>query len=228
MAKDVQAIPDGQAETPEVERTTSRQALILTVVGVLVFILIVMGLNFSYASTLGKDKGLFGDLFGASNALFSGLALAGVVLALILQAKDLDNQRKELKKAAEAHVEQLELNNRVQEFNAKVHSMNLGFTMLSHIIDNEELSKNFAGELGTWDKDDAFMQMMLNRFVITWWSKEYKFESDEAWTACREDVRTVLSGDSKFRQHWKEMKHIYPIRFEEFIDELATEANVDE
>ena len=34
-----------------------------------------------------SERGTFGDLFGASNALFSGLAFAGVALALYLQSK---------------------------------------------------------------------------------------------------------------------------------------------
>ena len=35
------------------------------------------------------DRGLFGDMFGGVNALFSGLATAGVVFALILQRKEI-------------------------------------------------------------------------------------------------------------------------------------------
>ena len=43
-----------------------------------------------------KERGSFGDMFGAVNALFSGLALAGVVIAIILQSKELELQRREL------------------------------------------------------------------------------------------------------------------------------------
>jgi len=42
------------------------------------------------------DYGLFGDSFGAVNALFSGLALAGVIYAIFLQREDLKIQQKEL------------------------------------------------------------------------------------------------------------------------------------
>ncbi|MFO1439558.1 MAG: hypothetical protein U1F81_14655 [Verrucomicrobiaceae bacterium] len=41
-------------------------------------------------------QGQLGDLFGGVNALFSGLALAGVVTAVILQSHELHLQRKEL------------------------------------------------------------------------------------------------------------------------------------
>ncbi len=46
-------------------------------------------------STL-EGRGQFGDWFGAVNALFSGLALAGVIVALVMQRKELGYQRKEL------------------------------------------------------------------------------------------------------------------------------------
>lgn len=41
--------------------------------------------------------GTFGDMFGVSNALFSGLAFAGVIYAILLQRKELELQREELK-----------------------------------------------------------------------------------------------------------------------------------
>lgn len=44
-----------------------------------------------------SDRGTFGDMFGAVNSLFSGLAFVGVVFAIILQSKELKLQRKELK-----------------------------------------------------------------------------------------------------------------------------------
>lgn len=52
------------------------------------------------SSPLGEsgwsDSGVFGDMFGVANALFSGLALGGVVLAIILQNSELRLQREEL------------------------------------------------------------------------------------------------------------------------------------
>ncbi len=44
-----------------------------------------------------SDRGTFGDMFGAPSALFSGLALAGVIYAIILQRQELQLQRHELK-----------------------------------------------------------------------------------------------------------------------------------
>lgn len=44
-----------------------------------------------------KDRGTFGDMFGAVNALFSGFAFGGVIYAILLQRKELQLQRIELK-----------------------------------------------------------------------------------------------------------------------------------
>lgn len=46
--------------------------------------------------SVGQSGGVKGDAFGAVNALFSGLALAGVVAAILLQSEELKLQRKEL------------------------------------------------------------------------------------------------------------------------------------
>lgn len=47
------------------------------------------------------DRGLFGDMFGAINSLFSGLAFAGVIVTIILQKQELSLQREELKMTRE-------------------------------------------------------------------------------------------------------------------------------
>jgi len=41
-------------------------------------------------------SGTFGDTFGALNAIFSGLALAGVIVTILIQRTELKNQRLEL------------------------------------------------------------------------------------------------------------------------------------
>lgn len=43
-----------------------------------------------------ENAGSFGDMFGSINALFSGLAFVGVILAILLQKKELALQREEL------------------------------------------------------------------------------------------------------------------------------------
>lgn len=43
-----------------------------------------------------QKSGMFGDTFGALNTLFSGLALAGVIVTILIQRNELENQRLEL------------------------------------------------------------------------------------------------------------------------------------
>jgi hypothetical protein len=60
----------------------------------------------------GNKRGQFGDMFGAVNSLFSGLAFLGLLLAIILQYHELKDTRKELKgqkNALEKQNETLEL-----------------------------------------------------------------------------------------------------------------------
>ena len=53
---------------------------------------------FLYARLPGlTERGQFGDMFGAVNSLFSGLAFAGIVIAILLQRQELQQQREELK-----------------------------------------------------------------------------------------------------------------------------------
>jgi hypothetical protein len=44
-----------------------------------------------------SKRGQFGDMFGAVNALFSGLAFAGIIFTILLQRDELRLQRKELR-----------------------------------------------------------------------------------------------------------------------------------
>jgi hypothetical protein len=61
-----------------------------------------------------EDRGVNGDMFGAVNALFSGLAFAGLIVAILLQKDELTLQREELKFTRDefrGQKEQMELQN---------------------------------------------------------------------------------------------------------------------
>ncbi|MFP3835342.1 putative phage abortive infection protein [Chryseobacterium sp. SIMBA_028] len=63
----------------------------------IIFMAIVLWLNYSHAINLGKDyQGLFGDMFGASNAVFTGLSFVGVIIAILLQRQDLKETKEEV------------------------------------------------------------------------------------------------------------------------------------
>jgi hypothetical protein len=44
-----------------------------------------------------EHRGQFGDIYGSVNALFSGLAFAGVIIAILWQRRELELQRRELR-----------------------------------------------------------------------------------------------------------------------------------
>lgn len=52
--------------------------------------------SFIESTSQPTERGVFGDSFGALNALFAGLAFAGLICAIFLQRKELRYQREEL------------------------------------------------------------------------------------------------------------------------------------
>jgi len=68
--------------------------IIIVIIGIFT-IWVIGGLSIFFLFEEGK-RGEIGDMFGAINALFSGLALGGIIIALFLQQKELSLQREEL------------------------------------------------------------------------------------------------------------------------------------
>lgn len=90
---------------------------ILLILGILVIIAVWGGVTiFAFPKLVGDVavRGQWGDSFGMINALFAGLAFAGVIYAIILQKKELALQREELANTREeirGQKEQLEAQN---------------------------------------------------------------------------------------------------------------------
>lgn len=86
------------------------------------------------------DRGTFGDMFGAVNALFSGLAFAGLIVTLLYQKEELQLQREELAQTRE------ELKGQKEEFKEQNETLkrqrfeNTFFNMLSL---HQEIVKSF-------------------------------------------------------------------------------------
>ena len=51
-----------------------------------------------------EKRGTLGDMFGVTNALFSGLALGGIIFTILLQKKELGYQRDELRETRKEFV----------------------------------------------------------------------------------------------------------------------------
>ncbi len=85
-----------------------KKKIIIAII-VLILIIVLYSLVVKYFYPEMSDRGLFGDMFGGINAIFSGLAFLGVIYTILLQSKELKLQReeleltrKELKRTAEA------------------------------------------------------------------------------------------------------------------------------
>ena len=67
-----------------------KQIIIWSVVTVIVLWVINM-VSLGYMDS--NKRGTLGDMFGAVNAIFSGLAFAGIIISLYMQRIDLKNQK---------------------------------------------------------------------------------------------------------------------------------------
>lgn len=72
-----------------------------------IFSLLAFGVFVVWASSalimLNLDnRGEYGDMFGAVNSLFSGLAFAAFIVTLLMQKQELEDNRLELKRSADA------------------------------------------------------------------------------------------------------------------------------
>jgi hypothetical protein len=97
-------------------------------------VLVLWGLNWCGVSKFINEptnQGTFGDMFGAVNALFSGLAFAGLIITLLYQREELKLQREELQETRK------ELKGQREEFEEQNKTMkrqrfeNTFFNMLS-------------------------------------------------------------------------------------------------
>lgn len=66
------------------------------VIWALVIVLVLWSLNWLAIFLDANPRGTLGDMFGAVNALFSGLAFAGIIITIYMQKHELELQREEL------------------------------------------------------------------------------------------------------------------------------------
>ncbi|MFC5455358.1 hypothetical protein [Prosthecobacter fluviatilis] len=85
-----------------------------------------------------SNPGTFGDMFGAVNALFSGLAFLGVIFAIVLQYQELKEQRMEIELSRIAQQESakaLTAQLRAAETRSRLDSLNLLIEAQRRILD---------------------------------------------------------------------------------------------
>jgi len=107
--------------------------------GLGILILLMWGISIPIWWALGQLQGVgtFGDMFGAVNALFTGLAFAGIIGTLFLQRHDLEMQRNLLKlQMEEIKLQRMELSGsrKAQEGQAEMLQLTAILTARSAII----------------------------------------------------------------------------------------------
>lgn len=126
-----------------------------------------------------EARGQFGDMFGAVNALFSGLAFAGLIITLILQKQELGLQRDELEQTRE------ELKNQRKEFE----------------VQNKTLKcQQFEAAL--------YNMLQLQQQIVNDLAYDTKTEGyNKVWA--RDEWSLVVRGRDFFRFSFEQMKHIF-------------------
>jgi hypothetical protein len=106
----------------------------------LLYILVAIVISLWAVSLLAlKDdehRGTFGDMFGAVNALFSGLAMAGIIFTILLQKKELGLQRVELRETRN----EFKLQNQTLKQQRFESTFFNSLTLLNNIIENMNFS----------------------------------------------------------------------------------------
>lgn len=136
----------------------------------IIFPLIVYG----YFSDWSKS-GTFGDTFGALNTLFSGLALAGVIVTILIQRTELQNQRFELS------LQRNEMIETRKEFLLN-RTTSLVFNQLER-FDKALLELKISFNYNTYQGNDAVLFLDKNDYRVSEFNKseeEYKSEMKEA------------------------------------------------
>lgn len=75
--------------------------LLIGLISLIVIVGLWLGTLFLLKEHEPTDRGTFGDMFGSINALFSGMALAGIIITILLQSQELKYQRDELRETRE-------------------------------------------------------------------------------------------------------------------------------
>ena len=168
-----------------------------------------------------NNRGTFGDKFGAVNALFSGLAFAGLIVTLLYQKEELKLQREELKETRN------ELNAQKLEFQEQNKTMkrqrfeNTFFNMLSlqqEIVNNlsyDNVERNFDFNNNTSNKTHTlykgrslFREMYLN--LTVWTTNNHSYRGIRNAIQANDDkIYSFIPLTTSFDHYFRHLYHIY-------------------
>ena len=122
-----------------------------------------------------EQRGTFGDQFGAVNALFSGLAFAGLIYTIILQRHDLKLQRRDLLyQRRELELTRKEMEDQTAEFEKQNETLkiqrfeNTFFNMLSQfqeVVNSLSISAQINGENVDLSGREAFQTLFEGAII---------------------------------------------------------------
>jgi hypothetical protein len=136
-----------------------------------IFVFVLWALTFILFINGEKEwRGTFGDMFGAVNALFSGLAFAGLIITLIMQHEELKLQRQELKQTNE------ELEGQKKEFeeqNKTLKVQRFENTLFNMLSQQQEITNNL----------NISGNEITGRNVFRYFYKEASFQAKDAYVS---------------------------------------------
>jgi len=103
------------------------------------FIFLVLFSTFSLGIFIdNEDRGTFGDMFGAANALFTGLSFVGLIVTILLQREDLKETRNEMELTRKEFISQNDTM-KLQQFENTFFQM---LSLFNSIVNNTEFWVN--------------------------------------------------------------------------------------
>ncbi|MFD2163112.1 putative phage abortive infection protein [Paradesertivirga mongoliensis] len=132
----------------------------------LIFFLICLALFLTYVSLEDKtDRGTFGDMFGVTNSIFSGMAFLGILIGVILQRNEIhDTKASAIAQAESFRLQQFETTffNMVSLHHELVNGIQYKGKIGRKVFEDcKERLKDFASieEVELWDSDGTQLRM---------------------------------------------------------------------
>jgi hypothetical protein len=172
------------------------------------------------SATEWAARGQFGDMFGAANSLFSALAVAGVVLAIMMQRKELRYQLEELARSA-----------RAQEENQRILTRQIEASMLQSVFqvtkdlklealhddDLHPLVFNTAEHTRDAGKRHVLLRLLVNHYYTIFRHNTMGAIPATYWDDVARDARSFFT-EMIDRAQWDSVKGAYAADFQGFVE----------
>lgn len=122
----------------------------------------------------GLEAGTFGDMFGAVNALFSGLAFAGLIYTIAVQRQELSLQRESIEmQTEELKLQRQETARSANELEDQRKLMNFQIVLntLNGMLSTKKEAQRTASS-GNRDSVLAFRDVIINKNNASWIERE--------------------------------------------------------